>query len=398
MRIAIVHPWYLANGGAEQTVNVMADLYPEADFFTLFYRSQDLPSSLRDRRVKALWWNWLPAKYRWFRYLLPLYPLAFESLDLRGYDLVLSSDSCVTKCILVDQDTTHICYCHSPMRCLWDMRLEFSANMFPLARPIFTVGTHYVRQCDFAAAQRVDMFVANSKNVAERIRRFYRRESLVVYPPVDTRKGYISDHTEDYYLTVGRLVDTKRVDLLIAACNKLRRRLIIVGTGRDEQRLKAMAGPTIEFAGKAPDQQLQRLYARCRALLFAADEDFGIVPVEAQSFGRPVVAFGHGGILETVIGLGNRSAEHPTGVYFLEQTCESIEKAILQFERCEGDFQPSEIQKHAATFDTRNFAAGINNVVNGVTRCGEQLWAPSRDVGAQLPSNPDRPFRVPVPS
>src|ERR1700751_247289 len=194
MRIAIVHPWYLANGGAEQTVNVMAGLYPEADFFTLFYRSQDLPSSLRDRRVKALWWNWLPAKYRWFRYLLPLYPLAFESLDLRGYDLGLSSDSCVTKCILVDQDTTHICYCHSPMRCLWDMRLEFSANMCPLARPIFTVGTHYVRQCDFAAAQRVDMFVANSKNVAERIRRFYRRESLVVYPPVDTRKGYISDH------------------------------------------------------------------------------------------------------------------------------------------------------------------------------------------------------------
>jgi glycosyltransferase involved in cell wall biosynthesis len=363
MRIAIVHPWYLANGGAEQTVSVLASMYPEADFFTLLYRKQDLPSNLRGRSITALSWNWLPAKYQLFRYLLPLYPLAFESLDLRGYDLVLSSDSCVTKCILTDQSAQHICYCHSPMRCLWDLHREFRSSMPSLVRPIFTLGTHYVRQCDYAAAQRVDTFVANSKNVAERIRKFYRRESSLLYPPVDTHKGYIDSRTEDYYLSAGRLVDTKRIDLLIAACNKLKRKLVIVGNGREEKRLKAMAGATVEFVGRVSEERLGQLYARCRALLFAANEDFGIVPVEAQSFGRPVIAFGCGGSLETVIGVGS-SDDHPvTGVYFREQTAESLQTAILEFERVEESFDPIEIQKHATKFDTRDFVRGMRSLV-----------------------------------
>src|SRR5277367_3527168 len=153
MRIAIVHPWFLAHGGAEQTVNVLAAMYPGADFFTLFYRKQDLPANLAGRSITALPWNWLPAKYRLYPYLLPFYPLAFESLDLRGYDLILSSDSCVTKCILIDQGAVHVCYCHSPMRCLWDKRREFQESLPGVAKAAFTVGSHYVRQCDFAAAQ-----------------------------------------------------------------------------------------------------------------------------------------------------------------------------------------------------------------------------------------------------
>jgi glycosyltransferase involved in cell wall biosynthesis len=383
MRVAIVHPWYLANGGAEQTVNVLAEMFPEADFFTLFYRPEDLPSNLRGRKVKALSWNWLPAKYHLFRYLLPLYPLAFEALDLRGYDLVLTSDSCVTKCILVDQSATHICYCHSPMRCLWDLRREFSDNMSGFTRSSFALGTHYVRQCDFSAAQRVDAFIANSKNVAERIRKFYRRESILLYPPVNTSKGYIDRQTEEYYLSVGRIVETKRNDLLIAACNKLQRRLIVVGSGREEKRLKSMAGPTIEFAGRVSEERLGKLYARCRALLFAANEDFGIVPVEAQSYGRPVIALGRGGSLETVVGMSSRVADSPTGLYFPEQTVESVVKAIQQFESVEERFQPRDIQKHAAKFDTRNFVAGMTKLVERVMgRPDSMTWVQFPEVGA----------------
>jgi glycosyltransferase involved in cell wall biosynthesis len=371
MRIAIVHPWFLAQGGAEQTVNVLAAMYPGADFFTLFYREQDLPANLAGRSITASAWNWLPAKYRLFRYLLPLYPLAFESLDLRGYDLIISSDSCVTKCILIDQGAVHVCYCHSPMRCLWDLRREFRENMRSIARPIFALGSHYVRQCDFAAAQRVDTFIANSKNVAERIQSFYRRKSRLLYPPVNTSKGYIAEKTENYYLSVGRIVQTKRIDLLIAACNALRRKLVIVGTGREEKRLKAMAGPTIEFKGRVSDEELGDLYARCKAFLFAADEDFGIVPVEAQSYGRPVIAYGHGGSLETVVGVGSSPDGFATGLFFREQTADSVKEAILDFERIQSMFNPVEIQKHAAKFDAQHFVSEIANIVaDAVTRSG----------------------------
>jgi glycosyltransferase involved in cell wall biosynthesis len=343
MRIAIVHPWFLANGGAEQTVNVLAAMYPGADIFTLFYREQDLPTNLAGRSITACSWNWLPAKYWLFRYLLPLYPLAFESLDLRGYDLILTSDSCVTKCILTDQGAVHVCYCHSPMRCLWDLRREFRDSVPRIARWLFALTTHYVRNCDFAAAQRVDSFVANSKNVGERIKSFYRRESRLLYPPVDTYKGYIADSTEDYYLFVGRLVQTKRIDLLIAACNSLRRKLVIVGSGREAKRLKAIAGPTIQFTGRVSDE---------------------IVPVEAQSFGRPVIAYGHGGSLETVVGAGSTLDDFASGLFFREQTADAIKEAILEFERIEDIFDPVQIQQHAAKFDTQNFVNELKRIVN----------------------------------
>jgi glycosyltransferase involved in cell wall biosynthesis len=375
MRIAIVHPWFLAQGGAEQTVNVLAAMYPGADFFTLFYRDQDLPANLSGRSITASSWNWLPAKYKLFRYLLPFYPMAFESLDLRGYDLIISSDSTVTKCILTDQGAIHVCYCHSPMRCLWDLRREFKEAMSSIARPLFALGSHYVRQCDFAAAQRVDTFIANSKNVAERIQSFYRRESKVLYPPVDTRRGYIAEKTGDYYLSVGRLVQTKRIDLLIAACNALKRKLVIVGSGRDVKRLKAMAGPTIEFTGRVSDERVNELYAHCKAFLFAADEDFGIVPVEAQSFGRPVIAYGHGGSLETVVGVGTDNDESATGLFFPEQTAESLKEAILAFERIQHVFKPADIKRHASKFDTQHFVSEIAEIVeDAVDRSGSGTW------------------------
>jgi glycosyltransferase involved in cell wall biosynthesis len=364
MRIAIVHPWYLANGGAEQTVNALAQIYPEADFFTLLYCQDDLPSHLRNRKITALRINWMPAKFQLYRYMLPFYPLMFEALDLTGYELIISSDSCVTKGILIDQGAVHICYCHSPMRCLWDRHRDFSRSFSKAVKPIFTLGTHYVRQWDFSASQRVDGFIANSHNVAERIRTYYRRESTVIYPPVDTHKGYVSATHEEYYLSVGRLAEVKRLDILIHACNRLRRRLVIVGRGREEARLKAIAGPTIEFAGHAPDDVLSKLYARCRAFLFAADEDFGIVPVEAQAYGRPVIAYGRGGTLETVIPIGESREDLATGVFFSDQTVAAVEQAILQFEQRESHFSPLYIQNHARRFDSQIFSNQITSFVD----------------------------------
>jgi glycosyltransferase involved in cell wall biosynthesis len=362
LRVAIVHPWYLAHGGAEQTVDALAQAFPAADFFTLLYNEKDLPKNLRGRNITALKMNWIPAKYKLYRFLLPFYPLMIESLDLTGYDLILSSDSCVIKGVLIDQNAVHICYCHSPMRCLWDLRHQFATSFIKPVRSIFTLGTHYVRQWDFTAAQRVDKFVANSYNVAQRIVKFYRRESTVVYPPVGTASAYVSPDHDDYYLSVGRLTDVKRIDVLIRACNRLGRRLVIAGTGRELDRLKGMAGPTIEFVGRVPDAELRRLYARCRAFLFAADEDFGIVPVEAQAYGRPVVAYGRGGALETVRPMMAGAESDATGVFFAEQTEESAAEAILEFEQIEHLFRPDRIQSHARRFDTRVFCAKMRGI------------------------------------
>jgi len=367
MRIAIVHPWFLAKGGAEQVVEVLAELYPSADIFTLFFNEKDLPDNLRGRNIHALALNWLPAKYKLYRSMLPFYPLMFESLDLRDYDVVISSDSCVTKGILINQNAIHVCYCHSPMRCLWDLHREFREELPAIARPIFTLATHYVRQWDFSAAKRVDDFVANSQNVAQRISKFYGRESTVIYPPVNTLKGFISPTTDDYYLSVGRLTNVKKIDLLIKACNQLKRRLIVAGAGREAANLKAIAGPTVEFAGRVSETGLQNLYANCRALLFAADEDFGIVPVEAQSYGRPVIAYGRGGALETIIPLGNSEGKQPTGVLFPEQTESSVKEAILAFEHNESRFIPAVACRNARAFDTSVFARNILDLVESAT-------------------------------
>jgi len=364
MKIAIVHPWFLAQGGAEHTVNVLAEMYPEAEFFTLLYNERDLPTSVRGRRIKASRANVLPCKYQLYRYMMPFYARAFEAIDLRGYDLVITSDSCVAKGVLIDQGARQICYCHSPMRGIWDLRYEFRDMLPALARPIYSWFTHSMRPWDFLAAQRVDYFVANSKYVAERVDRYYRRYSQVIYPPVELQTGPVSSEHGDYYLSVGRLTETKRIDLLIQACNQLKRRLVIVGTGRHGAALKKLAGPTIEFTGRASDEDLHKLYRGCRALLFAANEDFGIVPVEVQSYGRPVIAFGHGGSLETVVGLGECPQKPPpTGVFFPEQSADSLSEAILRFESAESCFDPVAIQKHAFQFDRVRFESSMRDLV-----------------------------------
>jgi glycosyltransferase involved in cell wall biosynthesis len=357
MRVAIVHPWFLAMGGAEQTVGVIAEMYPQADIFTLFYDKNGLPPQLIGRRIIASWWNFLPGKYRFYRYMLPFYPAIFEAIDLRGYDLVVSSDSCVIKGVLPDEHTTHVCYCHSPMRCLYDQYWDYVYSLPAFVRPIYRHFVRHLRVWDYVSAHRVTGLAANAQFIADRIHSYYGLPSRVVYPPVQTKQGYLDPNTEDYYLTVGRMVRSKRLDVLIHACNLLNRRLVIVGSGREYKALRKIAGPTIEFTRRISDEKLASLYSRCRALLFAAKEDFGIVPIEAQAHGRPVIAYGEGGVIETVL-------DGKTGLFFKDQSPESLAEAILRFEQEGVSFSPAEIRDHALTFDTSQFKRGLSDFID----------------------------------
>lgn len=364
MRVAIVHYWFLLSGGGERVVEVLADMYPQADFFALFAEPGSVPQNIQGRKLTTSFLDKLPLARRLNRAIFPLYPVAVESFDLRGYDLVISSDSPPVKGLILDQGARHLCYCHTPGRYIWDAYSEFRCGLPRLLRPFYAAASQYLRSWDYTSAQRVDRFIANSKYVSERISTYYRRRSTVIYPPVETAKGYLSPVQDDYYLSVGRLVETKRMELLIQACNKMHRRLLIAGSGREAEKLKPLAGPTVEFLGRVPDAALPELYAKARAFLFAADEDFGIVPVEAQSFGRPVVCFGRGGSLETVLGYGR--APRPTGLFFPEQTVASVCEGIEQFERVEECFDPEFIQRHSRQFDRAVFENRMRHLVESV--------------------------------
>jgi len=356
VRVAIVHPWFLAFGGAEQTVSAIAEIYPEADIVTLFADQRGLPPQLAGRRVIVSRWNALPGKYRYYRHLLPFYPSLFEGIDLRGYDLVISSDSCVIKGVITDESAVHVCYCHSPMRCLYDQYWDYVEDMPVALRWYFKKTARRLKTWDFVAAHRLTGIVTNARYVANRVRTYYGLPSEVITPPVRTTDGFIDPVPEDYYLSVGRLVDAKRVEILIEACNRLKRRLIIVGVGRAADSLKAIAGPTVTFLGRVSDEQLAILYSRCRAFVFAAKEDFGITLLEAQSFGRPVIAFGEGGACETVV-------PSKTGLFFREQNAASLREAILHFEAIMHEFDPEAIREHACDFDAAHFKSKFSAFV-----------------------------------
>ena len=364
MKIAIVHYWFLVEGGGEKVVEALAEMYPGADIFCLFADKRRLPRGISEDRVQCSILDKIPFSHRMNRAIFPLYPAAVGSFDLSKYDLIISSDSPPVKDIVPSIDTVHISYCHTPGRFLWDLAPMFTAKLPWFARPLFAEMASKARVSDFVAAQRVDHFIANSRYVARRIRKYYRRHPTVIYPPVNAVDGYLSSGHDDYYLSVGRLIKNKRIDLLIRACNQLKRRLVIVGEGRDEKELKAIAGPTIEFLGRVSSGALAELYSRSRAFLFSADEDFGIVSVEAQSYGRPVIAYGRGGSLETVR-VDDLDGEADTGLLFSDQTPASLVDAIRRFESQEDRFIPSAIREHALSFDVSVFKEKISEFVSG---------------------------------
>ena len=346
MRAAIVHYWLLHRRGGEKVVEALCRLLPDADIFTLFCDPRSLTDELRRHRITTSFLNPLRGGYR---SLLPLMPMALESFDLRGYDLIVSSESGPAKGVIAGSRTRHVCYCHTPMRYLWDLyhdyRNEWTSSR--LKRMAMTPLANYLRLWDFAAAARVDTFVANSENVRRRIQKIYRREAEVVYPPVEVESFYHKP-AEDYYLIVSELVAYKRVDSVVRHFAAGGGRLRIAGDGPEYRRLRAMAAPNVEFLGRVSDADLRELYARCRAFLLPGEEDFGITAVEALASGKAVIALGRGGVLETAPASG--------GFFYREPEAEQIAEAIARFEAEERRIDPAALQAWARRFSGDEFA------------------------------------------
>lgn len=357
LRVGIVHYWLVNQGGGEKVLDELCDLFPHADLYAPVANPSCLSVAQQRHKLTTSFLQRVPGAIRWYRHYIPLYPMALENLDLRDYDLVISSESGPAKGVITRPGTCHICYCHSPMRYIWDMYPDYIRSMGTATRFVFSATAHYLRMWDVDSAKRVDHFVANSSFVQERIRKYYRRASRVIFPPVDVSQGFISDEIQDYYLVVGRLTDYKRTDLAVQVFNRNNRPLHIVGNGPEYEKLKRIARPNIKFLGKLSHDALRDQYARCRALIFPGEEDFGIVPVEAQSYGRPVVAYRSGGVRDSVIGADDHTAppELSTGLFFDKQDAESLQTAVERFEGIETLFDPHYIRSNAQRFSREAF-------------------------------------------
>lgn len=356
MRAAIIHYWLLNMRGGEKVVEALCGMLPEADLFTLFYDPGQVSDTIRSRHVTASFLNPLRRHYR---SLLPLMPLALESFDLRGYDLVVSSESGPAKGVLLPSTARHVCYCHTPMRYLWDLypayRNEWTAS--PWRRALMTPVANYLRVWDYSTAARVDEFVANSGNVARRIRKTYRREARVIHPPVSVESFYWKE-PDDYFLIVSELVAYKRIDLAVRVFSKNGRRLRVVGQGPEYAELKRMANSNVEFCGRVSDKELREIYACARALLLPGEEDFGMTAVEALASGKPVIALGRGGALESV------PNAHPLGgVFYAEPIEEELARAVEQFERIEKNISAQSLQAWTQRFRKENFIRQMRGVL-----------------------------------
>jgi glycosyltransferase involved in cell wall biosynthesis len=349
MKIAIVHDYLNQMGGAERVVMAFHNIFPDAPIYTTIYDPKRVDPAFQKMDIRTSFMQKLPLVTKYHQPYLPLYPFAVERLDLRGYDLVLSSSSAFGKGVITRPETMHICYCHTPMRWCWNyseyVEREQIGKMARRVLPFFITG---LRIWDQTSSMRVDHFIANSPVVAERIQKYYRRDAVIIPPPVEaSRFTFDPDiQVEDYFLIVSRFMPYKRIDLAIKACNQLQLPLVIIGGGRDEDQLKRMAGPTIRFLGKLSDAEVQHYFAHCRALLLPGEEDFGITPLEAQASGRPVIAYGAGGALASVI-------DGVTGAFFYEQTVESLVNVLTSFN--EKIYDPRVIRNHALEFDTPRF-------------------------------------------
>jgi glycosyltransferase involved in cell wall biosynthesis len=359
VKVAIVHYWLVGMRGGEKVVEALCEMYPQADIFTHVYDPDAVSDRIKQHRVIPTFINGLPRASRMYKSYLPLMPAALEQLDLRGYDLILSSESGPAKGVVPQPDALHVCYCHTPMRYVWNMYHEYRERAGWMARLLMPTLTHYLRMWDVTSAARVDSFVANSATVARRINRYYNMDAAVIYPPVDTDAFSVVATSElaDYYLMAGELVRYKRPELAVQAFNKMKLNLVIIGGGEMLEELRRLAGPTITIMGQQPFDVLKEHYAKCRALIFPGEEDFGMVPVEAMASGRPVVAFGKGGATETV-------KDGVTGIYFNEQTVEAICSAVSRL----GDMQidPQAIAQHAKQFGRDQFFERMRAHIDGL--------------------------------
>lgn len=339
-KVAFVHFCLATMRGGERVLEFFCDLFPQADIFTLVYDPSAISDNIKKHRITTSFIQRLPLGVKKYRQYLPLHSLAFEQFDLSGYDLVISFQSGLVKDVILPPEVCHLCYCHTPVRYLWNMYHEYKKEMNGVTRVLWALISNYLRQSDYTSAQRVDYFMANSHNVQKRIWRYYRRDSEVLYPPLAFDLFHAGD-AEDFYLVVGQLIPYKKVDLAIQAFNRLGKNLVIIGDGPRRKKLESISGPGITFLGRAPDAVLADYYARCRALVFPGEEDFGLAPLEAMASGKPVIAFGKGGVLETV-------RPGRTGIFFPEQTVACLIKAVDQLEHNHWD--ADDIRNYAAQF------------------------------------------------
>lgn len=348
MKVALVHDWLIGNAGGERVLLDLHGLWPDAPIYTLVYDEQRAPVWTRSCDVRTTSLQKVPGARHHHKMLLSFMPRAWEALDLCAYDLVISSCMSCCKGVITRPDALHVCYCHSPIRYVWDLYYEYLDGTDPVRRAAMRRIIPRVREWDYLAAQRVDEFVANSDYVGRRIRKYYRRESVTIHPASPVRVSQVVE-PDDYYLVVSRFVGYKRVDLAIEACNLLGRRLVVVGSGgEEEQRLRGMAGPTVEFRGAVGDDELARLYGHARAFLFPGIEDFGLTPVEAMSAGAPVLAFCEGGALETVV-------DGKTGLFFHGQTAASLVECIQAFEKDGVSLSRAQIAEYGRNFSPERF-------------------------------------------
>lgn len=358
MKIALIHDHLIQEGGAERVLKVFQDIYPEAPTYTLFYDQEKLGEIFGKKDIHTSFLQKWPGALRHYQWFLPFMSTATESYDLMDYDVVLSSCSAMAKGVITRSNTLHFCYCHTPTRYLWSdthrylEELKYNRLIKKFIPSILTK----LRTWDQLAAQRVDFFIANSKNVSDRIKKYYRRESLIIHPPVATDQFKISNKIDKYFLTGGRLVTYKRFDLTIQAFNRLGIPLKIFGIGPEEKKLKAMAKANIEFLGKVAQKDLPDLYSQAIAFIHPQIEDFGITTVESMAAGRPVIAYAAGGACETVV-------QGKTGKFFDEQTWEALADSVVRFKP--ENFNPLEIKNYAEQFSIDRFKKEISSLIEG---------------------------------
>ena len=353
VKVALVHDWLIHMRGGEKVLDALADLYPDATLYTLFYNREKISPNLARLKIKASFLQYLPGIKRYYRWLLPILPWVIGSIKLEDADLVISSSHCVAKGIRIPANAYHVCYCHTPMRYLWGFQDVYFDRFLAPVRFLMNAAFHFLKKWDLKTNERVDLFIANSAYIKKRIQTVYGRDAMVVHPPLETDLFRPLGAPENFYLAVSHFVPYKRLDLVIEAFNSLERKLVIIGSGplaSQYQKLRKSGG--ISFCGGVSDEELRKAYAGARALIFPTEEDFGIVPLEAQACGAPVIAFGKGGALETV----------KSGVFFAEQTPEAIREAVLRFEH--QSYDRGEVSKKVQSFGREYFLENMKKAID----------------------------------